>query len=263
MALKFKGDKVVTQDLTVKPDPEIGNLIKGYLKSVTVEETVVPKVNETTGQESTWEYAGYKVPYLRFTFVQQKKKDDTRDRYLKYNESVFTFVNKEGSPVDMSTIEKLFETMNDRIVHIHQAFKDDVNYKELPDLEFNEKGDAKTRLESFKAFYTAVADAFNKGANDKPIYADANNNLLPVFIKVLPDYQSKKFYTLPSFVGKGFIERARGGKPMIELSATELANFELKVTGADAKGATGIAKGATDLSQEDIDPAVKAMLAAQ
>ena len=259
----FKGDKQVVQDLTVKPDPSIGNLIKASLKSVEVIENKVEKVNADTGKQSEWEYAGYNVPQLRFTFVQVRKDGEVRDRYLKYSEEVLTFVTKEGAAVSNDTLGNLFEQMNDRIVHLHNTYIGLPNYKAIPEISFNEKGNAKERLASFKQFFTEIADAFNKGANGKPIYIDGKEHLVPCYIKVLPEYRSKAFYTLPTFVGKGFIERAGNVAPMIELTRGELANFELKSRGGSVSttSATGDVPGYS--VQDAIDPAVAAIIASQ
>ena len=253
MSFKFQGQKTVTQDLTFKPDPSIGNLVKCYLKEVKVVENKVEKVDDN-GVEKAWEYAGYTVPYLQFTFVQAKKDKSERDRILRHVENVLTFVNKDGQKVDNNALQNLFIGMNDRIVHLHEAFKNDVNYKALPDLEFEEAGTAKERLSSFKKLFTAIADAFNKGKNDKPIFIDGKGEPSLVYLKIVPDYRTKAFYTIPTYVGKGFIERAIG-VPSIELTPTELANHKLVAKGVKATDTTE-----SSLAHEELDPTVAALI---
>ena len=252
MALKFEGKKVVTSDLSFKPDPLLGNLVKCYLKEVKVVENKIEKTKED-GSDNTWEYAGYTVSYLQFTFVQIKKDKNERDRILRHIESVITFVTSEGQKVDDNTIVSLFTQMNDRIVHIHDAFKNDPNYKPLLDLEFDEKGSQKERLENFKKFFLAIEAAFNKGKNDKPIFIDAKGQFAPLYLKVLPDYKTKSFYGIPAFVNKGFVERCFDQAPSIELTPAEKADFELK--SKKGKKVAGDAAGST-VTHDDVDPAV-------
>ncbi len=257
--MKFQGKKEVLANLSIKPVPELGNLVPGALVSVEVIETQVEKIRED-GSENTWEYAGFKIPALMFTFKQSKSNPNDRDRILNYVESIITFRTKDGMPVPMETIENLFTQMNDRIVHIHDAYKNDINYTTLSDFEFDEKGDTKSRIESFKNFFLNIADSFNKGKNQKPIYLGKDDKLLPLYIKVLPDYNTKSFYTLPSFVRKGFIERANGQKPNIELTASEKASFELRSRkGTKPDTASNISTSSTMITEE-LSPEIAAIM---
>ena len=263
MSMKFEGKKAVVKDLGFKPELAIGNLCRAFLKSVNVIETKVEKTKED-GSQNMWEYAGYTVPNLQFVFVQQKESEHDRDRILKHTESCITFTDNDGKPVVKETYQNLFMQMNDRIVHIHDAFKRSANYKELPDIDFDEKGDAKTRLERFKVLFTAMADAFNKGTNDLPIYISGKGEMMPVFLKVLPDYNSGSFYALPTFVNKGFIERNFGQAPAIELTPAEKANFELKSKkGSKNKGGDAASASNSDMTTDKIDPNVEKLLKEQ
>ena len=255
MSLKFKGSKVVTSDLRFKPDEKIGNLCIGHLVKVEVLETKVEKIKED-GSEMLWEYAGFTVPYLQFTFIQAKKDKSERDRVLNHIERVITFTDSEGNAVDKDIINSLFEEMGDRLIHLHDSYKKDVNYKALPDIDFDEKGDVKARLESFKAFFTAIADAFNKGANDKPVYTGSKGEFLPLYIKVIPEYKRRRFYTLPRFVGKGFVERFLNQPPSIELSPKERRDFELLADGEKAPANAS----KSEVIHEDVDDTIKDLI---
>lgn len=248
MQMKFKGKKQVTQDLGFKPQEELDFLTKGHLVSVKVVEKKVEKKKDD-GSDNLWEYAGFTVPHLQFTFIQAKKDKNERNRVLNHVENVITFKSNEGVAIDMSVIESLFEQMNDRVVHIHDAFKDEGNYAPMPDFEFSQGATIKERLEAFKVLFENIAQAFNVGLNDKPLYIDKDGKPVPLYIKILPEYKRGTYYTLPTYVNKGFIERCHGSKPFIELTATEKANIELR----SSKGGAVAGKEGSVVQQDEID----------
>ena len=87
---------------------------------------------------------------------------------------------------------------------------------------------------------------------------DKSGKLVPVYIKVIPEYKSKSYYTLPTFVNKGFIERCYDKKPSIELTPDEKANIELK----SRKGASATEGKTTGspIQQDEIDDEIKSLV---
>jgi len=256
---KFEGKKEVLSDLGFKPDMTIGGLCKARLISVEVVEAETKKIKED-GSESTWEYAGYTIPSLIFTFHQEKANPTQRDRVLRHIEGVITFKDGSGMDIDLEKLAPVFEGMNSRIVHIHDAFKGDPNYKELPDLTFDEKGGTEKRVAEWKKFFTAIAEAFNNGKNSKPIFVDGKGTSLPLFVKILADKDTGSYYTLPGYVGKGFIERNKQLPPSIELSPSEKDKLALVPRKGKKADKTASAAAGTYETTEEISDDIKSLI---
>lgn len=253
--LKFEGKKKVTSDLGFKPDMTIGGLCHAFLTKVEVIEQKVDKVDDKN-VERDWEYAGFTIPKLQFTFIQKKEENQSRDRILRHTEDPLTTIGKDGTPIEMDTITAIFEAMNDRIVHIHETFKGTPNYLPLTNLELDIKGDTKAKLESHKVMFTAIAKSFNEGKEGKPIFVDAKGKSIPVYLKIQPDYKTKAFYTIPKFVGKGFIERNVGVPPLIELSPKE-KDLELRSKKGDKIADAG---GISPIQHQEINKNVQDLI---
>ena len=224
MAMKFDAKKEVTNRLKFKPNPEIDNLCLGYLDSVEVTMHEVAKINDK-GQESTWEYAGHTIPRLVLTFRNFVRKDDLdkSERYYVHTESIIGAVKISGEKIDKSVLESIYQSMWDRIKHIHDAYVNDPNYKPFSSLpEIDEYGKTADRVEQFTKFFNTIANMFNKGNNDLPVYKGANNGILPCYMKLVAEYKQRKWLEFPTFVGEGFIERYKEGvPPTIELKPNE------------------------------------------
>lgn len=254
MSLKFEGKKEVVSDLGFQPEEKVKGLCRGRLVKVEVLLNKVEKVKED-GSESTWEYAGYEIPSLMFTFHQEKNNPAERQRVLRHVERVITFKDASGAVIDINKLVPIFENMNNRIVHIHNSFASDPNYAELPDLDFDEKGDSAKRVASWKKFFGAIADAFEKGKNNKPVYVDAKSIALPLYLKVLADYETGSYYTLPNYVGKGFIERNKGQAPSIEIGPGEVD--KLKLVAKKKKGQKAAESATYETTEELPDDVAK------
>lgn len=258
MAIKFDAKKEVTNRLKFKPNPELDNLCLGYLESVAVEMNEVPKINDK-GQESTWEYAGHTLPNLVFTFRNYIRKDDLdkADRYYIHRERVIGSVKTSGEKIDVAVLQSIYESLWARIKHIHDAFINDPNYEPFKSLpEIDEYGKVTDRLEQFTKFFNTIAEAFNKGKNDLPIYKGANDSKLPCYMKLVAEYKQRKWLEFPTFVGEGFIERYKEGvPPTIELKPNE--TIEL----AAAKGTSRSSATADDI--DSLPPEIRAALGEQ
>lgn len=229
MAMKFDPKKDVTRSLKFKPLEDLGNLCLGTLEKAEVIMNDVPKF-KNDGSESPYEFAGHTVPSLRFTFKNFLREDDKdrAERWFNFVESVIIYKKNDGTPMKQKDLESIYEQMWDRIKHIHDAYKNDVNYKPFGELpEIDEKADVEARIIQFTKFFKAIAEAFNKGKNDKPIFVDQDDNSLPVALKLVPEYQTGKWLTFPTYVGEGFIERYHKGVPLtIELKPGETVTLK-------------------------------------
>ena len=171
--------------------------------------------------------------------------------WTKTGDIVIGSLRTDGSPIEDTTLGALYESMWDRIKHIHDAFSAAPNYKAIESLpSINEHGEAAKRVEQFTKFFQAIADAFNEGKGGKPIFVDAEGKTLPLWMKLIAEYKEGKWLQFPTFVGEGFIELYKPGvPPTIEVKPGE--SVVLRVKG-EKKGTTAAA-GCEDLPAHILD----------
>lgn len=241
MAFKFKADvkKDVTASLKFKPSayPDLNGLCLGKLVSVEVVKSESPKIKDD-GTENTYQFAGLNVPALKFTFNNHVRKDDKdkAERIFIHVEKSIISVKNDGERMEDKDLENLYTQMWDRIKHIHDTYKNDVNYKAFKALpEVDPDAPADKLNEQFTDFFEAIATAFNSGKNDKPVFLGEEDKKLVVYMKLVAEYKQRRYLTFPTFVGEGFIERWKQGvPPTIELKPSDTQ--ELKAKGAKASG---------------------------
>lgn len=251
MAMKFDPTKEVTKNLKFKPLVDLGNLCLGVLEKVEVIMNEVPKF-KPDGSESAFEYAGNTVPSLKWVFKNHLRKDDKdrADRYFTYIESLIVSRKNDGTLMGDKTLEDLYTQMWDRIKHIHDAFKNDPNYKPFVELpEIDEKAAVEVRIAHFTKFFKAIADGFNKGKGDKAIFVDGEGKGLPLLMKLVGNYPDNKWLTFPTFVNEGFIERYKPGvPPTIEVKPGEI----IHLGSGQGKANKGSGEGSSEAIPQDI-----------
>lgn len=200
---KFSTDVEVTSKLKFQPVPELNNLCAGKLVSVEVKMSDPAKVKD----DATWEYAKLAIPTIYFNFENVKLNKDDADRYFSHRETVITCVRGDGTAMETKLVLGFLDNMWKRILHIYKAYEKCPNYKALtvvPDVD--ETADAVTRIAQFTAFFNFIANSFNKGLGDKPIYTATDGNPIDMIMKIVAEYKDAKYFVFPSFVGEGFIE---------------------------------------------------------
>jgi hypothetical protein len=198
---KFSADAQVTQELKFKPDPlKNGGLCLGNLLSVEVTRSDAEK-NTSDG-----EYGHMSIPQLVFRFKQVKDNAADPDRFHVHRERVINSMTSEGETVAQETLDSLYQSMWFRIKHMYDRMIDKpIDQKKLDAVIVDEHAKPAERIEQFFKFFTFVADLFNKGDGGKPIFKKEETFVL----KLVADYTTRKYYTFPTFVGQGFIERAK------------------------------------------------------
>lgn len=188
------------------PFIEHDNLCLGYLTGVRLVESEIKA-------DSKWEFSGMKITSLVFDFVQYKANAIEKDRFHTESELPIANVLSTGEPRAAATIEKDFNDLFLRVKHIHDQFAGSPNYKAFDvDLEVEVDGPAKKRLDSQKALFTALADAFNKGLDgETPIYSTKVLLAMKLIATERKANNGKKFrqLLLPRYVGKGTVEAVR------------------------------------------------------
>lgn len=222
--MKFDSSKKVTRDLKFKPIPEIDNLCLGHIQSVEVTYNETKTVTDK-GQESTFEYAGLEVPSLIITFKNDALEGTPdNDRYYRHREIIIPSVDNNKEAIEQSKLESMYTAMFDRIKHIYDAHEGASNFKPLSANipEIDETAAPEQRVKQFGEFFEFFATQFNKGKDKQtPVYMEGDKPVV-CYIKLIAEYKSGKYLTLPRFVGEGFIERkVPGREPTIELKPNE------------------------------------------
>ena len=208
--LKFNLEEQIVKNLGFEPNPDTYNLVLCGIESVTKVIVEVP-TEKKDGTPSTNEYAGKKIPRLEIIFkTYPAKNSNIRERVLRVTEDMpYTMMN-DGNAIEMSKITKSVTDKYMRLKHILDTYSTIPNFvpiKSLPDI--NMEASIDKRIDAFDKFFTIFADAFNSGKNKKAVYRPETGNPYPIWLKVLPDYSTKAWFTIPSFVDTGFIELAK------------------------------------------------------
>lgn len=183
------------------------------------------RVSVATVKHEKGEYANLEVPELQFEFINHKLASDEPDRFLLQREKAIHSMTANGgsedmTPMDQDTIEKLTQSMWQRIKHIHDSFRMSPNWKDFALMTKEEvaeymvlrhDGTPEERVEMFTKFFTFIADHFNNtsaGEDAEPIFKNGSTYHI-MRLKVVADFKTGNRYGLPTFVKQGFIEPAR------------------------------------------------------
>jgi hypothetical protein len=232
--LNFNADIDVRSKLGFKPDKNINNgLCLGNLIKVTVETYHAELINEN-GIASNYEYKGLDIPRLKFEFQQLigSIPGDNNERFLTIDETPIVSIKSDGTTVDNKKINSMWGSMWDRIIEIHNTFKNCPNFlpidkKTLGDITIDPNDPSEVRIVAITKFFQFIANSFNVGKNGNAIYVDDKGKFILCWMKLLPNYSSRKYYTFPTYVNQGFIEAvkydSKGSKltPAIEIKPSE------------------------------------------
>jgi hypothetical protein len=207
--IKFNQEESVVKDLQFEPNPNTHNLVICGLVSVTYSERKVEEV-DANNNPNTSEYAGKTLPSLELVFKSfPAANTNERVRVLRVIEQMPYTIKKDGSPIAKKTVDDNVYNMYGRLKHIYDAYAAEPNFAPLAKLpEIDMEASIEKRIDQFSKFFKVFADCFNKGKDGvKPTYLQVNNLPVKMWLKVLPDWGTKAWYTIPGFVKDGFIER--------------------------------------------------------
>jgi len=233
----------VTSRLGFKPMPEFGNFCPAYLTGVEFTES-------ESKEDAKWDFAGLKIPRLSFHFIQWKANMNDKDRFYTLAILPISTTKKNGEDMEEDMIVSFYNEMWKKIKHIHDQYATSKNYKELSfpeDLTFTPDANAEARLAEFESFFKAVVKAFMKGKDGKtPIFGEKEI----VVLKLVASGPKANYLALPSYVGKGFIERCNviNGKLKTTLEFRPSEGVELGISSAGA--ASPQADGGLDLPDD-------------
>ncbi len=206
--------KSVTQRLSLEPIKtdegfQFGGATPCYLEKVFVDSQKYEK----------GEFIGLDVPVLRFEFINYKFNKTDVDKFLTHTEKpvggkmLVQGTEDTYEAVPTEKIEKFITEQWARIKCIIQTFKGCVNYKEIENISdadvkefFNLPAVAtpEAKVKAYLAFYEYIANFFNN--EGKVFNLDKDANLIPIWLRIEPDYNSGKYYVIPSYVEKGITE---------------------------------------------------------
>ena len=205
----------VTNRLNIEPrKDEKGNWLYDGLCPVTLTEVRLVELDYEKG-----EFANKTVLGLAFEFMNVKANINDPERYLTHTEKIVgTQEGKGDNATTMSDekIGKIIQNMWSRIKHIMDNLIMSPNYRDISTISDKDikkymdlptSGTVDDRIAAFNAFFTYICQYINGDGNTiKSMLVDKDNKFMNFWLILLPDYSSGKYYTIPTFVGTGFIE---------------------------------------------------------
>jgi len=235
--ITFDNNKVVTQDLPVKPIKEYNDLVVGQIVSVEVTE----KVSEA---KTGYQFAGFSVPNIVIKFKQAVNAYNDNDRYATIVFKPVVALKNSGVEMADDLFGSLVMGQFDHLKHILDAYEGTANFKPLGKLNAIDKASStEDLLAEFKSFYTTFAKAF-AGKDGEGVYKD-----LDVVVKFIVNKGEKRLST-PNFVNRGYIQLAKFNKAGKLITTLEFYGETTKV--ADNIVATAV-NGAPAQPVADID----------
>lgn len=259
--MKLDVNKNVTSRLSVQPiKDENGKYLFGGLVPVTLE-----SITLETQEHKKGEFESFNVPLMRFEFKGIKLDNDEPDRWLTVSAKTVGTVQKndETGELEISpeeTVQIYQNKMWDIIKHILDNLTESPGFKNVSSISaedikkyFNlpEKGTPDKIIEKYEAFFKYLVDF----VNDNKMTVDKNGKPLEFWIKVLPEYRERKYYTIPGYVNKGWIEpigRDKSGKLLAakRISIAPNESLELAMLGSDSPLPSDSNIGASAMSDD-------------
>ena len=238
------GDSVESK-LRVKPCPEFDNLIQVILSKVEFDWKQAKELDEN-GVQSTYEYAGLKLPNLHLEFTQVPSVSSPKERFLDLYFSPYANRKNDGTAIDPDSIIKHYRWEYEKLRHIANAFVKNANYQAIPIPAFNYAAEPNVRVKQLGDYYAAWA-ALLTGKKEGAFASQIN------WMKVVADSRKGTYFTVPDYVNEGFIERVVEGKaPSIEVKVNDVIVLKAAKSekGADKKAGVPAKTDAPQVSEE-------------
>lgn len=246
----------VESKLNLIPEPIYHNLVLARIDKVDVQMYDVADTDEN-GNPNVGEYAGTKIPRLRFTLksIILDKSTDKHDRENIESFGVFTTISKEGVPFENKIVLQRVTEDFSKIIHIHNVLRKHTNTApiEIEKLNvFDPFAPIAERIKVLTEVYEYLAEKFNEVS---PTTNEVQYKDVPFCWVLIPGGQFRTQYVLPRYVGKGFVEVFKGlnHKPAIQVPV----NVDMTLGKKDNKSmkaaptADDYAKGIQNLQFED------------
>lgn len=209
-----------TNRLGFKLDPAIGNISKAVITKFEIVETEVKEFNNR-GELSTSDFVGKTIPVLTIEFRQQAtiSSEIGRDRFYTHrlNPVSQSSLEENAQKRNKTTEDVIIEMYNQQIAllkHLTKQFEDAKGYNAKtipPNFEF------KTIDEHIIAVRELYQYFINLMGGENPCY---KNTI--IWIKLVADYTTQAFLTIPRYLGEGVFDRYREGvKSYLEIKPNE------------------------------------------
>ena len=210
--LNKRGDKTPKLEPMFNTDGSL--MYKGYVP------TFIVSVMETTYNYKEGEFAGKAIPAIRFTFQNMAAEGEAIRQTIADFKIVGRISNQQGALTERSS-EDVAKNLIDQyevLKHFLDSFIGQANYKPLASypkeevekaLSLNTTGTIEEYVDSWTNFVTFMVKAFNVAKNDKPVFHNDKNKPIPVWLRLSVEYQYKRSYEIPKWVGAGIIEVIR------------------------------------------------------
>ncbi len=214
------------------------------------------KIHITEQEYKKGEYEGKTLKVLTFEFINFKTDENAPDRFLTHTEKIVGTIKYEnGEPVnrDEEMIAKNISDIWARVKHIFDQCYTSPNFRDISSVpnedikkyfDLPTLGNVDERLAKFNDFFEYLAAFANGDGKDlKPIYLAEDGSGVAMWLKLLPEYEQRNRYVIPTFVGQGFAEGVRVvGKSLVSpkiikvkpSESLELSRGRAKATGEDS-----------------------------
>ena len=225
----------VESRLGFKPDANLyGGLCLANLIDVKLTQVEISATTEN-GTPSMWDMAG-KTSYNLTISYKQKTNED---RFIDLKESIISTKKSTGESIEPKTWNDMIKNQFGRLQHIVNVL-DKIDGKKSPlptDKLAPAYDDApETRIAKTKQLFEHYERVI-KGKGETPRYSGVT-----LWLKVIAKVPEGTYYTIPQFVGKGFMELYHTNvAPVLEFGASESIELKKKKDKED-KGAN-LSKG--------------------
>lgn len=211
------GEVQVENRLSFKPNPDLYNgLCLATITKVELEEVEIPTTTDT-GTPSQWDMAGHKSYNL---IVEFKQSGVDKERFITLRESIVGATTKTGDAIEPKTWNNLVVEQYRRLQHIVKVLdnsKIGKMSKALPESLYPDYADSvEARIAKAKKMFTHFVEMI-KGKEEVARYEGVT-----FWLKIITKVPEQTYYTIPNFVGKGYLEVFNNGiAPALELSPNE------------------------------------------
>lgn len=243
-------DKIVERELSIKPDEALGGLSLVTIEKVSLETVDAPKINPETQVENLWNFAGHTLTNLLIRFKQIPTDKNPKPRYFNLKFRPVPTVGKNGLPIEQKTVINLIKQQYQQLQHIANAMNGLKGFSDVNTAPgIDPQADTETLISQFNEFYKHFASTIN-GTEETPCYKNAS-----FYLKLVADHSTHTYLTIPSFIGRGFLERViNKANPSIALEPNETIVLKRKENKGKAEQAIG------ETSSSEIDPEIQAIL---
>lgn len=208
-------NKKVTRDLPIQPMKDE----KGNWKNKGLNPVAFVGVELGTQTNEKGEFAGIEQTVLKFHFEELHTPNDP-DRFFTFAEKIIGTV--QGEDMEQRPVEDIQKNIEDswaRIKHMLDGCSKSPTFRDIAKVSKKDQekyfdlpatGDPATRVAKWAQFFGFLAKFINGDETTPSMCIGAKGEYLVTgWMKLLPNYPKKQWYTIPTWVGTGFFESSK------------------------------------------------------